>query len=769
MAASLPTIIFALSLLAAAAPDEEEPAPRGEAKTEVPDAPALVKPGPRKKPCVGLACGAEDLAMQKFLAKRGFSTLEDYMAWKAEANRLLTTPGNNEPNFNELTNNPRLTEPGAVEALRTMQEREPQSASVNALVGAQALRQGEFAGAHAALTTAIRGAPRDAPPNPDLYYLRGAAALNLGKPEEALEDLLRAVELKPELTQAQDLIKLAQKRVPDRKIPLPSDEMRFEQNSELVGGGGRGGYRAAGASAGGAAAAPSYAPVPRAVAEQSARLTAEGEGRRRVGDSKGALGALDKAIQINPSDAKARHVRTEILLRQGDYAGAEKEATEVLKLVAGHPGALNMRALARSRQGDYAAALEDAKAALAAKADSAMGFYNLAYALAGMGRRAEAVAALEKAAAVDSAFSATLRRLQALPEDADASLVFAAEEGGARPAESAAAAEPKRASRGLLFGLAAVGGGLAATALFLGLRRREDAPAAAGGEAEDAAFAAIPRGSSDTLGPGVVLGGNYRVEGELGRGSMGVVVRAVDLTLKRPVAIKMLRQYARGRAESVEQLLREAQTVAALKHPNIVQIHAALRDGEDILLVFEHVSGRPLSAVLADFGHLPLADAKPIVRDIAAALDYAHARSVIHRDLKPGNVMIDGDGRASVMDFGIAHRMRGAAGGLTQAGTWGSPAYMAPEQEAGSVCAASDVYALGVCLYEMLTGRLPFDGDEPGGQKRSASFVPASTLRPSLPPEADAVFARAFRTDPAARFASAGEFSAAVDVLLERS
>ncbi|MBI2362186.1 MAG: serine/threonine protein kinase, partial [Elusimicrobia bacterium] len=388
------------------------------------------------------------------------------------------------------------------------------------------------------------------------------------------------------------------------------------------------------------------------------------------------------------------------------------------------------------------------KAALAAKADSALAFYNLAYALAGLGERAQSLTALQSAARLDASFSPAERSLAAMPADADALLVF--DHPGKAAPEAAAASQPVPHPARLV-GLA--GAALTAAGLLILWKRR-------GGEAPASAQAG-PRRSSDTLGPGAVLGGHYRVEGELGRGSMGVVLRATDLNLKRPVAVKLLRHDSLGRPELAERFLREAQLAAALKHPNIVQIHAAFQEGEDVVLVFEQVNGNPLSKVIKDFHHLSLSDAKDVMRQTASALDYAHARRVIHRDLKPANIMVGPDGTASVMDLGLAF----VAGSGDAPGSWGSPAYMAPEQELGNPTAASDVYALGVTLYEMLTGAVPFPGPDELAQKKAMAFVPPSVREPRLPKGLDSVVRRALEAAPEARYRTAGELAAALDAL----
>ncbi len=263
-----------------------------------------------------------------------------------------------------------------------------------------------------------------------------------------------------------------------------------------------------------------------------------------------------------------------------------------------------------------------------------------------------------------------------------------------------------------------------------------------------------------------VLGGKFEVLGELGRGGMGVVYEARDLALRRKVALKKMREEIRQSPRDLEAFLGEARVVAALKHPHIVEIHAVLREGGEVYLVFEHVQGSPLSRWL-EKGPLPLDSVRGLFAHIAAALDYAHSKKVIHRDLKPSNIMVTDDRIAKVMDFGLAHRAKLTVARLTRAAAAGTPVYMAPEQEMGTVSKESDLYALGVCVYEMAAGRLPFEGPDLLAQKRAMSFAPPSKI--GLPPGLDEVIAKALQPDPRHRYHSAGELKSALDAALPKT
>ncbi len=259
----------------------------------------------------------------------------------------------------------------------------------------------------------------------------------------------------------------------------------------------------------------------------------------------------------------------------------------------------------------------------------------------------------------------------------------------------------------------------------------------------------------EVLPPGKVLAG-YRIERLLGRGGMAVVYQATQLSLGRPVAVKTLPRQLAASEAFIARFNRESAALAALAHPNI--IHIIDRGVHDGLYFFamEYVEGDDLHARMKR-QRPSVAESFRIVGQILAALEFAHRRGVIHRDVKPGNVLLDAHGNAKVTDFGIAH-LTGQAGdtnlGLTMSGSqMGTVNYMAPEQrtDARAVDQRADLYAAGVVLYELLTGRLPL-----------GAFEPPSGLVPGLDPRIDAVVLRAMRQDPASRYASAAEMAAAL-------
>ncbi|MEX0746243.1 MAG: protein kinase [Phycisphaeraceae bacterium] len=206
------------------------------------------------------------------------------------------------------------------------------------------------------------------------------------------------------------------------------------------------------------------------------------------------------------------------------------------------------------------------------------------------------------------------------------------------------------------------------------------------------------------------LDGRYRIEAQIGAGGMSTVYRAFDETLEREVAVKVLHSDISRDPSALERFSREARTVAKLSHPHIVMVIDAGEDSGDAYIVFEYVPGETLKDRIRRDGPLPVSEAVAYAIEIGRALEAAHERGLVHRDIKPQNVMIDEEGRAKVTDFGIAHGLEGRQ--LTAAGkVVGTTDYVSPEQALGhDVAGQSDVYSLGIVLYEMLTGQVPFKG-----------------------------------------------------------
>jgi beta-lactam-binding protein with PASTA domain len=263
---------------------------------------------------------------------------------------------------------------------------------------------------------------------------------------------------------------------------------------------------------------------------------------------------------------------------------------------------------------------------------------------------------------------------------------------------------------------------------------------------------------------GTVIDGRYRVSARLGSGGMADVYLAHDTLLGRQVALKLLHRRFAEDQEFVERFRREASSAAGLSHPNVVAVFDRGEWDGTYYIAMEYLPGRSLKAVVREHGPLSPQDATDIVVQILLAARFAHRRGIIHRDIKPHNVILDEEGRAKVTDFGIA---RAGASDMTLTGSiMGTAQYLSPEQAQGhAVKETSDLYAVGVVLYELLTGSVPFEGESAVSialKQVSVEPIPPSRLNPEVGPALDAVVMRALAKDPSARFASADEFIAAL-------
>jgi eukaryotic-like serine/threonine-protein kinase len=265
-----------------------------------------------------------------------------------------------------------------------------------------------------------------------------------------------------------------------------------------------------------------------------------------------------------------------------------------------------------------------------------------------------------------------------------------------------------------------------------------------------------------------LLGGRYRLEELIGRGGMASVWRATDTVLERTVAVKRLHARLHDDPELAERFRREGHAVARLSHPNLVRLLDQGQEGDEPFLVFELVEGRDLKTMIRRDGRLPVGEAASICAQVARALAAAHAAGVVHRDIKSHNVLVTPEGEAKLTDFGIARIVEAEGVNLTKTGiVMGSSDYLAPEQAEGrEVDARGDVYSLGVVLFEALTGRLPFSGDNPVAVATKHVYEAAPDPRklvPSIPADIAAVCLHALAKQPQDRYVDAAAFASALE------
>lgn len=267
------------------------------------------------------------------------------------------------------------------------------------------------------------------------------------------------------------------------------------------------------------------------------------------------------------------------------------------------------------------------------------------------------------------------------------------------------------------------------------------------------------------LGPETTIDGRYRIVRRIGSGGMADVYLADDLQLGRQVALKILHRRFAQDPEFVERFRREASNAAGLQHQHIVSVYDRGEWDGTYYIAMEYLEGRSLKQIIQDYGPLDPALASDLASQILRAERFAHRRGVVHRDIKPHNVIVDDDGLATVTDFGIA---RAGASDMTQTGSiMGTAQYLSPEQAQGHpVGPQSDLYSTGIVLFEMATGALPFEGESAVtiAMKQVSEQPPAPrAINPAIPPALEAVILKSLEKDPALRFADADEFIAALE------
>jgi tetratricopeptide (TPR) repeat protein/tRNA A-37 threonylcarbamoyl transferase component Bud32 len=605
--------------------------------------------------------------------------------------------------------------------------------------------------------------------DPDILFGYGSAAMNLGDTRLAARSANMALELDPAHKGALTLLKLSEGRSPTVELPNVLDAKDKGGTFAMTPHSGS----AAAPQLSGAAPTMTAAEIaaelqrqsaaPPSAVQQSAAITAQAMAAMTVRDYTKAKELTTQAVALNGRNAEAYNARAIAENKLGEYSDAINDASFALGLVPGNDTALQTRSWAFAQSGRYQEALGDANYSLERDPSNSFAYYNRAFALAGLQDRDGAVESLKKAAQIDRRFQETYEEALQAPKDSDLLFLFA--DVGLKKGEPASAPEPGSRDKRFvkLIVVVLMGGGLVGLGLLHVFSPRW----------RQTVYGTIRRmtggGSSDESAEGADgFWNGYTVLREIASGGMGVVYEATDNALARRVAIKKMRDEIRSDPEERRRFLTEARTVATLHHPNIVDIYSIVEDSGDVYLVFEYVDGRTACDFLDQSGPLALPDAKRVIKEACAAVDYAHAQGVIHRDIKPANIMLASNGAVKVMDFGVA---RQAAEALTRAAQTntivGTPPYMAPEQEQGVVRRESDIFALGVCFYELLSGKLPFAGQGAGMllNKMNGKHIPLSGVVAGLPAGTDEVVAKALDPDPEKRYRSAGELAAALQAL----
>ncbi len=266
---------------------------------------------------------------------------------------------------------------------------------------------------------------------------------------------------------------------------------------------------------------------------------------------------------------------------------------------------------------------------------------------------------------------------------------------------------------------------------------------------------------SDTEHQNVILGNRYRLVHQVGKGGMALVYKGYDQMLERPVAVKLLRQDFAEDREFRERFKQEAKSAANLSHPNIVTVHDFGIDPDGVYIVMEYVPGTDLKTRIKEKQLFSISEGIPLIIQACAGLGYAHRAGIVHCDVKPQNMLVTRDKRLKITDFGIARALSSISSEYRSEFVWGSPQYFSPEQALGDPPSpASDVYSLGVVMYEMLTGQLPFNAnsiEELTRLHQTQTPVEPKTLVPEIPPELNQIILKVLAKEPSARYRTADQ------------
>ena len=583
---------------------------------------------------------------------------------------------------------------------------------------------GDFARGYADADAVLRRAPSEG----GAWTARAAASYGLGNYLQAVEDARRALAVDPNDKTAYALMKLSEGRTAaapkfENASLAQSVEREYHGMVQQLN----------------QVEALRQAP-PEHPGEKAVRRYIETAGSKlAVKDYHGAIEEADKALELEADNSDALYFRAAAENLLGRYGDADRDASRGLSIAPSAAFLRDARAWSYIRMGRFADAISDANHSLEIDPKNPYAFANRGHASEGRGDYEAMAADLKAAAELNSQFEPDYRDSTRRHGLAPAELP---RERAERSLSDRVPARARSFGVVLLFTLA---GGLL---IGLGLMHVGNGL----------------RESKERKLPPSGIEQHYELGKAIGQGGMGVVYEAHDKRLKRQVAIKMLREEFVLDDAAKKSLVEEATTVAELHHPSIVDIHAIEQDERGLYLVFERLEGRTLDELIAEQKILPLSEAKRVLGPVCSALAYAHAHDVVHRDLKPGNVMLLKDGGVKVLDFGISRHaaLRGKPATTTQT-VVGTPHYMAPEQEYGVIRRENDVFALGAVLYEMVTGVRPYDGTTPA--KLAKSYLRPSTRVHGLRPELDGLIDRALEPDPDKRIATPTEFWNQLDAI----
>ena len=596
---------------------------------------------------------------------------------------------------------------------------------------------GKYQDAQALSASVLEADPADR----DALINNASASYGLGNYNQALEDARRALALDSDDKTAISLMKLAEGRIKPRAA-LPE------------------------AGTGQAAVERGYngmlqqinqvdkrrrEPLPEATPKQAEALIYSAAAKIAVKDYRGAVAETDKLIAQDPSNEQAYYYRAAAHNLLGQYEDSVKDATQALSLNPTDNSARDARAWAFYRLGRLREAMGDANYSLEVDPQNAYAYANRGYTHEKLGDLGSMLTDLKMAATLNPQFEPTYRDAaianHVAPEHIEGRI------GPPQKPQRLVSEHARRNSFATVLASSVIGGiliGLGFVHVFSGNLNRKGATSLKEGSRISFAKPRAP----------TAIDATYEIGRTIGQGGMGVVYEACDRALKRTVAIKMLRPELQKDAFERDHFLQEARTVAALHHPAIVEIHSIVEDPAGLYLVFEFVDGKTVENLIAKRRRLGLREIKAILGPVCQALEYAHARGVVHRDLKPSNIMITTEGLVKVMDFGIARQAKDCLNKICGPVTTGAgtPHYMAPEQENGEVRRQSDVFSLGVCLYEMATGQRPYSSPAIMPLKLERRYAKPSSIVTSLPADFDALIDGALHPEPDHRIHSAKNF-----------